>query len=66
MKLCTFAVATSVGDHRRVGVITREGIIDATAARVALLERSYQADAAHRIGCAQVPPDMRALIGTGG
>lgn len=65
MKLCTFAVETSLGPARRVGVVVEGGVIDATAARVALLERSLPPDAALRVGQAQVPPDMVALIGSG-
>lgn len=65
MKLCTFAVDGPLGEQRRVGVESAAGIVDATAARVAFLERSLPAAAARRVGSAQVPPDMIELIGTG-
>lgn len=65
MRLGTFAVATPLGEQRRVGVDTPSGIVDATAARAALLERSLPPEAAARVGAAQVPPDMLALLGTG-
>lgn len=65
MKLCTFALETSLGDMRRVGVVEEGVIIDAAAARVALLEESLPPAAALRVGLAQVPPDMVELIGAG-
>lgn len=66
MKLCTFALRTPLGEARRVGVVVSENhIIDATAARIALLERSLPSEAASRVGAAQVPPEMIALIGSG-
>lgn len=65
MKLCTFALDTPLGEVRRVGVVHGELVIDATAARVALLERSLSAEAAARVGAAQVPPEMVALVGSG-
>jgi 2-keto-4-pentenoate hydratase/2-oxohepta-3-ene-1,7-dioic acid hydratase in catechol pathway len=65
MKLGTFAVTTPLGEARRVGVATAVGIVDATAARVALLERTMPAGAAERVGIAQVPPDMLGILGTG-
>ncbi len=65
MKLGTFAVKTPVGEFRRVGVATAAGVVDATAARIALLERSMPAKAAQRVGAAQVPPDMIELLGAG-
>lgn len=65
MKLGTFEVATPVGALRRIGVETPAGIVDATAARVALLERSLPADTAERVGVAQAPPDMLAVLGSG-
>lgn len=65
MKLCTFSVPSPLGEQRRVGVVTETTIIDATAARIGLLERSLSRVAAQRIGEAQVPSDMVALIGTG-
>ncbi|MBI4189395.1 MAG: fumarylacetoacetate hydrolase family protein [Betaproteobacteria bacterium] len=65
MKLGTFAVKTSVGEFRRIGVATAAGVVDATAARVALLEKSMPASTAHRVGAAQVPPDMIGLLGAG-
>jgi len=39
MRLCSFAVATPLGPLRRIGMATPQGILDATAARTALLER---------------------------
>lgn len=66
MKLCTFAVRTPLGVARRVGVVTPDGIVDATAARVAWLERGLTLPAAQRVASAQVPAEMIALIGSGG
>lgn len=65
MRLVTFAVDTPVGEMHRVGVDTPAGIVDATAARIALLERSLPAATAARVGAAQVPPDMIAVLGSG-
>jgi 2-keto-4-pentenoate hydratase/2-oxohepta-3-ene-1,7-dioic acid hydratase in catechol pathway len=65
MKLATFAVPTPVGAVRRIGVVTPAGVIDATAARTALLERRLPETAAARVGSAQVPPDMLELIAMG-
>jgi 2-keto-4-pentenoate hydratase/2-oxohepta-3-ene-1,7-dioic acid hydratase in catechol pathway len=65
MKLGTFAVATPLGEVRRIGVAEGDGVIDATAARIALLERSLPRAAAERVGAAQVPPDMLSLIASG-
>jgi len=65
MKLCTFAIDSPLGEMRRVGVVVEHGIVDATAARIALLERALSREAAVRVGQAQVPPDMVALIGSG-
>jgi hypothetical protein len=58
MRLCSFAVATPLGPLRRIGMATPQGILDATAARTALLERRLPAAAAQRIAAAEVPPDM--------
>ena len=66
MKLCTFAVPTPFGAQNRVGVAVAGGIVDATAAVIARLERSYTPEGAARIGQARAPADMVALIGTGG
>lgn len=65
MKLCTFALASPLGELRRVGVVVEEGIVDATAARIALLENTLPSPAARRVGEAQVPADMLQLIGSG-
>lgn len=65
MKLCTFAISTPVGIMRRTGVVTDLGILDAAAARAAFLERSLPAASAMRVGAAQVPTDMIALLGSG-
>jgi 2-keto-4-pentenoate hydratase/2-oxohepta-3-ene-1,7-dioic acid hydratase in catechol pathway len=65
MKLCTFSISTSLGLARRVGVAVDNRVVDATAARIALLEHTLQPTAAERVGVAQVPPDMAALIGSG-
>ena len=65
MKLCTFAVSGPLGEIRRVGIVRDRTIIDATAARVAYLEQHLSASAAARVGDAQVPSDMLALIGSG-
>jgi 2-keto-4-pentenoate hydratase/2-oxohepta-3-ene-1,7-dioic acid hydratase in catechol pathway len=65
MKLATFGVPTPVGEMRRVGVVTEAGILDAAAARAALLERTLPQAAAARVAAAQVPPDMLELIAMG-
>jgi 2-keto-4-pentenoate hydratase/2-oxohepta-3-ene-1,7-dioic acid hydratase in catechol pathway len=65
MKLCTFAVSTPLGEVQRVGVVHADSLLDATAARIALLEQSLPAEAAARVGAAQVPPDLISLIGSG-
>lgn len=65
MKLATFEVVTAVGPIQRVGVPHALGLIDATAAQIAWNERRMSADAADRIGRAQVPPSMIDLIATG-
>jgi len=69
MKLCTFAIQTPLGEVRRIGVVDDSDgdarIVDATAARIAFLESSLSPEAAARVGAAQVPPDMLALIGSG-
>jgi hypothetical protein len=65
MKLCTYEVVTPVGRLRRTGIVTDTGIVDACAVRTAFLERSLPARAAARIGAAQAPIDMIALIGSG-
>ena len=65
MKLCTFGVKTPLGLIERVGVHTEQGIVDATAARQAWLERSMPLAAAQRVSAAQVPSDMITLIGSG-
>jgi 2-keto-4-pentenoate hydratase/2-oxohepta-3-ene-1,7-dioic acid hydratase in catechol pathway len=65
MRLCSFAVATPLGPLRRIGLATPQGILDATAARAAFLERRLPATAAQRIAAAEVPPDMLTFLGTG-
>ena len=65
MKLCTISLATPLGEMRRVGLSTSQGIADATHLRAAFLERSLPAAAALRVATAQTPPDMVALIGSG-
>ena len=65
MKLCSFGVKTPLGLIERVGVYTEQGVVDATAARQAWLERRMPLAAAQRVGAAQVPSEMIALIGSG-
>jgi 2-keto-4-pentenoate hydratase/2-oxohepta-3-ene-1,7-dioic acid hydratase in catechol pathway len=66
MRLGSFSVATPLGAMRRVGMDTEAGVVDATAARIALLERNgLPRAAAERVGGAQVPPDMVEIIGAG-
>lgn len=65
MKLVTFEVETAVGRIRRIGVDIGNGIVDATAARIAFLESTCPAATASRVGAAQVPPDMRQLLASG-
>jgi 2-keto-4-pentenoate hydratase/2-oxohepta-3-ene-1,7-dioic acid hydratase in catechol pathway len=65
MKLGTIEVITTLGRHERVAVDTEAGLVDATAARVSFLERSYPALAARRVGEAQVPPNLKDVIAIG-
>jgi 2-keto-4-pentenoate hydratase/2-oxohepta-3-ene-1,7-dioic acid hydratase in catechol pathway len=65
MKLGTIEVANTLGRHQRVVVATKAGLVDATAARVSLLERSYPALAARRVGEAQVPANLKDVIAVG-
>lgn len=65
MKISTISVNTPVGKMRRVGVLTTAGIVDATAARAALLERSCGRETAQRVAAAQVPPDLAQIISSG-
>ena len=65
MKLATIELTTPVGRVRRIGVSHPLGVVDATAARIAWQERRLPASAAERVGQAEVPPDMVALIGAG-
>jgi 2-keto-4-pentenoate hydratase/2-oxohepta-3-ene-1,7-dioic acid hydratase in catechol pathway len=65
MKLCTFEFATPLGPAQRVGVRTPAGIVDASAARIAFLEKTLPPAVAVRVGEAQVPSEMIALIGSG-
>jgi 2-keto-4-pentenoate hydratase/2-oxohepta-3-ene-1,7-dioic acid hydratase in catechol pathway len=65
MKLCTFSLNTPVGMIRRVGVHTAIGIIDATAARISFLEKLVPSPTASRVGSAQAPADMIAILAGG-
>lgn len=65
MKLCSYVLVTPLGDVSRVGVVVDDGIIDATLARTAMLERILPTEAACRVASAQVPSDMIELIGSG-
>ena len=65
MKLATFALPTPLGEQQRLGVVTPDGMIDATAARIAWQERKLPPSAAARIGAAEMPPDMLAVIEMG-
>lgn len=65
MKLCSFSIASALGEIRRIGVVLDAVIVDATSARTALLENSLAPEAAHRVGEAQIPPDMIKFIGSG-
>jgi 2-keto-4-pentenoate hydratase/2-oxohepta-3-ene-1,7-dioic acid hydratase in catechol pathway len=65
MKLGTIEIVNTLGRHRRVVVETEAGLVDATAARVSLLERSYPAVAARRVGEAQVPANLTDIIAVG-
>lgn len=65
MKLGTFTVSTPLGPIRRIGVQHPLGIIDATAARIALHEHRLPRAAAERVGEAEVPADMITLLGSG-
>ncbi len=62
MRIGSFSVATPVGLATRVGVLADGAIIDATAARIAQREGAQPASVAHRIGGAEVPPDLRLLL----
>lgn len=48
MKLGTVSVSTPVGPFERVVVAVQQGLVDATAARIALLERSCAPAVARR------------------
>lgn len=65
MKLATIELSTPVGRLRRIGVSHALGVVDATAVRVAWQERQLPSSAAERVGLAEVPPDMVALIASG-
>ena len=65
MKLATFEVDTALGAQRRVGAITNAAMVDVTAARVALLDRSLPSRVAARVGNAQLPPDMIRILECG-
>ena len=65
MKVGTIAVATPLGMVRRLAVRTEDAIVDATAARIAFLERSLYPSVADRVGSAQVPPDMVQMLDAG-
>jgi 2-keto-4-pentenoate hydratase/2-oxohepta-3-ene-1,7-dioic acid hydratase in catechol pathway len=65
MKLGTIEIVNTLGRHQRVVVVTEAGLVDATAARVSLLERSYPALAARRVGEAQVPANLTDIIAVG-
>jgi 2-keto-4-pentenoate hydratase/2-oxohepta-3-ene-1,7-dioic acid hydratase in catechol pathway len=65
MRLGTVEIANTLGRHERVVVDTEVGLLDATAARVAFLQRSYPTSAARRIGEAQVPPDLKDIVALG-
>src|SRR5664279_1400166 len=65
MRLGTIEIRNTLGRHERVVVDTMAGFVDATAARVALLERSHPKSAARRIGEAQIPPDLKDIIALG-
>ncbi|MEA3176213.1 MAG: hypothetical protein QOF42_3624, partial [Gammaproteobacteria bacterium] len=65
MRLGTVEIANTLGRHERVVVDTEAGLLDATAARVAFLQRSYPTSAARRIGEAQIPPDMKDIVALG-
>lgn len=62
MKLGTISVPTPVGDVTRVCVATPEGLVDATAARQAFLERRYCPEVAERLAVAQVPRSLVELL----
>jgi 2-keto-4-pentenoate hydratase/2-oxohepta-3-ene-1,7-dioic acid hydratase in catechol pathway len=65
MKISTIAVKTPVGTMRRIGVLTPAGIVDATSARAAFLERSCGRETAQRVAVAQVPPDLLQVLSSG-
>lgn len=65
MKLATFAIHSAAGTCTRVGVVTTAGIVDATAARCSLLEKSLPRSAAERIARAEVPAEMTAVLEMG-
>jgi len=65
MRLGTVEIVNTLGRHERVVVDTDQGLVDATAARVAFLERSCPAAAARRVGEAQTPPDLKEIIAMG-
>lgn len=66
MKIGTFRVATPLGAMTRAGVLADDGrLVDATAARTALLACGMPGEAAARIAAAQTPPDVLTLLKTG-
>lgn len=65
MRLCTYALPGPLGAVTRVGLATARGILDASLARVAWQEHRLPREAAARLGAAEVPAEMLALLGTG-
>jgi hypothetical protein len=65
MQLGTIEVINTLGRYERVVENTEAGLVDATAARVCFLERSYPTLAARRVGEAQLPPNLMDIIAIG-
>jgi len=65
MKLCTFSLWTPIGKLQRVGVKTDAGVLDVTAARISFLEKMMPYATASRVGTAQAPADMIAILAGG-
>ncbi len=64
MRLVTFEVASTVGRQRRTGALSRDRVVDLSAARADQLRRAGQ-PAAARVAEAQLPTDMLALLELG-
>jgi 2-keto-4-pentenoate hydratase/2-oxohepta-3-ene-1,7-dioic acid hydratase in catechol pathway len=65
MKLATFAIPTSAGPLRRIGVAVDGRMIDLAAAYTAFLDRTDPGCDAERMASLFFPPDMVQFLGSG-